>query len=195
MEHILISPGKLKLMLTRDDVEHYDLTSAVDGECDPESRQSFKALLADAGKLGFDPGNDRLFIQLYPSKDGGAEIYITRLSGEKVTNHSGRERFSVTHIGGFDSLSDLLACCARLGNFDSEDSESSAFSDGEGRNYFLVLSESLTCREFLENGLKIDAIIGEYGRNIKPSGAIYYIKEHYFEFCEKRAVKILGSMV
>ena len=194
MEHILISPGKLKLMLTRDDVERYDLTSAVDGECDPESRQSFKALLADAGKLGFDPGNDRLFIQLYPSKDGGAEIYITRL-GERLPAANPREKFSVTHIGAFDSLSDLLCCCKRLGGFDSEESESSAFSDEDGQNYYLVLSESLTCREFLENGLRIDAIIGEYGQKIKPSGAIYYIKEHCFEFCEKRAVKILGSMV
>ena len=181
MEHILISPGKLKLMLTRDDVERYDLTSAVDGECDPESRQSFKALLADAG-------------QLYPSKDGGAEIYITRL-GERLPAANQREKFSVTHIGAFDSLSDLLCCCKRLGGFDSEESESSAFSDGDGQNYYLVLSESLTCREFLENGLRIDAIIGEYGQKIKPSGAIYYIKEHCFEICEKRAVKILGSMV
>lgn len=198
MEHILISPGKLKLMLTRGDVERYDLVSAVDGDADPESRQAFRTLLADAEQLGFDPGNDRLFIQLYPSKDGGAEIYITRL-GSRLPQSAGQdgrgERLSVTRIGCFDTLDELAGCCKQLQTSVGKDSDSSAWVEAEPKRWFLVVSELLTYRQFLDDGLKTEAIIGEFGRNVKTPASISYIKEHCFNFCEKRAVKILGDMI
>ena len=189
MEHILISPGKLKLMLTREDVIRYDLKPVIESGEEPDSKQTFKALLDDAGDLGFDPGNDRLFIQLYPSKDGGAEVYITRL-GEHIRGGSGE--LPVTYIVCFDSLDDLLACCKRLSFLGGE---SSAWYEEMPKRWFLVVSETVTWHDYLERGLGVEAIIGEYGRNIKSQGAIYYIKEHCFNFCEKRAVKILESMI
>lgn len=191
MEHILISPGKLKLMLTREDVLHYDLRPVIESGEEPDSRQVFKALLADAGEIGFDSGNDRLFIQLYPSKDGGAEVYITRL-GEHTRNDDPSGELPVTYIGCFDSLDDLIACCRQLA---FTEGESSAWYEDEPRRWFLVISEVLSWREYLDRGLGVEAIMSEYGRNIKAPGAIYYIKEHCFVFCEKRAVKILESMI
>ncbi len=195
MEHILISPGKLKLMLTRADVEHYELPLSSDSDSDPRAQENLRSLLSELGELGFDPGNDRLFVQLYPSKDGGAEIYITKL-GEKSVRSSD-ERLTITHIGCFERLDELLSCCERLerSGFGDESCESCAWYENSPERCFLVLHESMSCREYLDRGFKAEAIIGEYGRNIKSCGAIYYLKEHCFNFCEKKAVKILGSMV
>lgn len=193
MEHILISPGKLKLILTPADVEHYELPLSNDVGTERTER-NLRALLDELGGLGFDPGNDRLFVQLYPSKDGGAEIYITKLCEKPDTIAS--DRLTITHIGCFDTLEELLCCCERLvrSGF-GEDGDSEAFYEDSPKRWFLILYESMSCREYLDRGLRADAIIGEYGRNIKSHGTIYYIKEHCFIFCKKKAVKILGSMV
>lgn len=199
MEHILISPGKLKLMLTRDDLEHYELDRAVEDGAVDSSRLAFRSLLDDAGRMsGFDAGDDKLFIQLYPSKDGGAEIYITKLSVSAAATQRSQlnknERVTLTRIGVFDSMTALLECCARLSAFNA-DIESSAASDNT--RYFLIITESLAYRDYL-NGAhrsKIESLIGEYGRNIPDTTALSYVKEHCFKICEKKAVKILGSMV
>ncbi len=193
MEHILISPGKLKLMLTRDDLARYELTDASVSE---GSRGAFKLLLEDAGRLtGFDAGDDKLFIQLYPSKDGGAEVYITRLGGlppEKLLD----DRLRLERAGAFESLAELLHCAKALKPaLEDSEYESSAWHDC-GR-YFLVISENLTCHDYLEraSGGKIENIIGEFGQIVRSMTAICCVKEHSFNFCEKNAVKILASMV
>ena len=204
MEHILISPGKLKLMLTKEDLAHYELDHALDDGAVDTSRLAFRTLLADAGRLsGFDAGGDKLFIQLYPSKDGGAEIYITRLGRPRAEESSGPEygisdeRVKLEHIGVFDKLGDLLECCRRLLPLceAAEDCVSSAWSDG--KRYFLIIGESLRYRDYLDAAKRgrIEAVFGEYGRNIGDAFAISYVKEHCFNFCEKKAVKILADMV
>lgn len=211
MEHILISPGKLKLMLTKDDLEHYKLDHTVDESCAVEgtdaSRMAFRLLLDDAGRItGFDAGRDKLFIQLYPSKDGGAEVYITKLgrngrdSGFRDENGtSPNERVKINRIGVFDSMNNLLECCRHIRcAYDirkQSDVISSAYSDG--KRYFLVISESLSYREYLDSigRFRIEAAFGEYGRNTSDPAVISYIKEHCFVFCEKKAVKILADMV
>ncbi len=195
MEHILISPGKIKLLLTKEDMERYELASAVESE-EIGVGKSFKALIDDVKKVGFDAGtdengtNDRLFIQLYPSKDGGAEVYITNLGEREDTLK--RTELPILHIGCFASLDDLAGCCKQLENFGGE---SSAWEDERGGRWFLILSELVDWRDYLERGLFIEAVIGEFGRIIKSSGAVYYIKEHCFNFCEKKAVKILKSVI
>lgn len=202
MEHILISPGKLKLTLTRDDLERYDLERAVDDGAVDTSRLAFRMLLDDAGKLaGFDAGSDKLFIQLYPSKDGGAELYITKLGNEKGTYGNAargqhNEKVKLTRIGVFDSMSELLECCKHLDlALSKSEAESSAYTDG--KRYFLLICESISYHDYLEGTerCKIEAAFGEYGRNIADMAAVSYVKEHCFAFCEKKAVKILSDMV
>ena len=201
MEHILISPGKLKLTLSRDDLERYDLGRAVDDGAVDTSRLAFRMLLDDAGRLaGFDAGSDKLFIQLYPSKDGGAELYITKLGCDAGACQKAAkprdDKVKLTRIGVFETMSELLDCCRHLDRMlGQSDVMSSAYSDG--KRYFLVISESISYHEYLEGSerKKIEAALGEYGRNIADAAAISYIKEHCFLFCEKKAVKILSDMV
>ena len=72
-------------MLTRADIVRYSLSGIIDGQSDgaedPRTKKdALRQILDEAGRIpGFD-GRGRMFIQLYPSRDGGAEIYITRLT-------------------------------------------------------------------------------------------------------------------
>ena len=196
MEHILINSGKLKLMLSREDIERYELSDVVGNgnnypEGTSEQRTALRKLLDDAERIpGFDGGQGRLFVQLYPSRDGGAEVYITRLTKEPCAAVGFRKDgdvMKITKTGVFDELSDLIGCCRALSGLGTEHggrimSDSSAFSDG--RRYFLVLSSR-----------RIDAVIGEFGRNTDSLHAEAYICEHCSCVCETSAVRILSDML
>ena len=195
MEHILINSGKLKLMLSREDIERYELSDVVGNgnnypEGTSEQRTALRKLLDDAERIpGFDGGQGRLFVQLYPSRDGGAEVY--RKDGDVM---------KITKTGVFDELSDLIGCCRALSGLGAEHggrimSDSSAFSDG--RRYFLVLSGTISCREYLDgvSSRRIEAVIGEFGRNTDSLHAEAYICEHCSCVCETSAVRILSDML
>lgn len=86
MELILINNKKLKVMLTPDDMQRYALTcDNIDCE-DAPTRRALRAVLDDASaSCGFD-SHDRVFIQVYPSKGGGCEIFVTRLTGDEIAS-------------------------------------------------------------------------------------------------------------
>jgi len=84
VELILINNKKLKVMLTPDDMARYELTCEnIDCE-DAPTRRALRAVLDDASaSCGFD-SHERVFIQVYPSRGGGCEIFVTRLTGEDI---------------------------------------------------------------------------------------------------------------
>ena len=208
MEHILINSGKLKLMLSREDIVRYELSDVVGNgnnypEGTPEQRMALRKLLDDAERIpGFDGGQGRLFVQLYPSRDGGAEVYITRLTKEPCAAgfRNNSDTVKVTKTGVFDELSYLIGCCRALSGLGEEHggritADSSAYSDG--RRYFLVLSGTISCREYLDgiSTRRIEAVIGEFGRNTDSLHAEAYICEHCFCVCETDAVGALSDML
>lgn len=170
MEHILISPGKLKLMLTKSDLDKYNLdTASLEGE-HTHTRRAFRALLSDVKRVaGFDASSDKVFIQLYPSRDGGAEIYITRLispndSSEKTVKH-------IAEIYRFSSLGDLLSACSHAYTT-PKPSKSSAWQCDDG-SYYLITSDNFnTPLERFEASMRI------YGHTVNAKEAEAYVLEH-----------------
>lgn len=202
MEHILISPGKLKLMLTKSDLDRYDLDcEAMDSE-DTLTRQAFRELLADVKRVsGFDAADDKVFIQLYPSRDGGAEIYITRLTLGKEQNSRKNDTIKLTSVYRFDSMESLLEICSYInsqnvtcGKRHPLPNESSAWqSDGK---YYLICEESVTYREYLRSGKndRFGEYIGSLGKRLQSSVALPYVKEHCTCFCEHDAISALAKL-
>ena len=79
MELIRISAGKLKVMLTPEDVERFHLDPA--SETPMGLHDSFRSLLCEIErKSGFDAGAKELSIQYFPSREGGCEMFISHLS-------------------------------------------------------------------------------------------------------------------
>ena len=129
MELIVISEGRLKITLTEADMARYELADPQGGREDgwalaPHARRALRHILADANEnIDFDAEGERLFVQLYASKGGGCEIFVTRMEdgGEArllraVTNtalkNPAEEKRTVWIR--LESLEDVTALCKRL---------------------------------------------------------------------------------
>lgn len=84
MELIVISESKLKIMLTAPDMAYYELENTRMDCADAHTRAAFRHIFDDArNRIGFDTQGERLFVQLYASKEGGCEIFVTKLGGRE----------------------------------------------------------------------------------------------------------------
>ncbi len=81
LDFLLVSDRKLKVTLTKEDAEALNF-SVADADYDTaENRRTFRKILDEAkDAVGFSSKGDKILIQFYPSRDGGCEIFITRLA-------------------------------------------------------------------------------------------------------------------
>ncbi len=198
MELILISASKLKVMLSPEDMRRYDISCDTIDKDSAVSRRAFWNILDEAKQqTGFDPAGSKIFVQMYPSRSGGCELFVTRLSGEKNSSMPGRTESAVLaesvmsppakrnpllgneeqSIYVFTSLSDLLSGCRRLSEQKSPPA-ARAYADEERTHYYLVLSADTP-------------VLSEYnGERCRPR-KFAYIEEHCRLFC-KDAVNLLA---
>ncbi len=88
MELIIIDEKKMKIMLTAPDMRHYELRAERMDCADEHTRRAFRHIFDDARlQTGFDTAGERLFVQLFTSKGGGCEIFVTKL-GERYSDDS-----------------------------------------------------------------------------------------------------------
>ena len=214
MELIRIGDSKLKITLTSDDMTQYDLDCDTMDYDNTETRKAFWDILDHAKQVtGFDAAGDRVFVQLYPSKKGGCEMYVTKLSlicaerreGERTrtplsrtphTSHtvsapaavpSGSGERDRTGAYRFEGLHELLCVCRQLAH-QGYDAQSSAYRDERDR-YYLLLREraggyGLSCGEF--------SFIAEFGTPENAETVRLYISEHGSPICEGNAVATLS---
>lgn len=187
MEHILISPGKLKLMLTKSDLDKYNLDcAALEGE-HTHTRRAFRALLSDVKRVaGFDAASDKVFIQLYPSRDGGAEIYITRLMAA-ADSHTAQNKRTVTEVYRFPSMSALLAACSHA-DASHLPHGSSAWHGDDGACYLIVTDTADTAYS------RFSANMRAFGYKLTSPAASAYVTEHATCLVEKNALTTLASL-
>lgn len=211
MELILISSNKLKIMLTNEDMARYALDAETADYDNTATRRAFWSILDDAkNQTGFNAAGDRVFIQLYPSKEGGCEMFVTKmglfcsldedrkksvslLNGkstktlvERLGENDGRER-----IGAyvFDELSSLLAVCHHL-CCRKWRGKSEAYRGHDGKCY-LILSERT---KDMAAALDRLSFITEYGKVENADTVRLYIREHAKCICQSHAVQTLGVL-
>ena len=216
MELILISDSKLKITLTSDDMAQYELDCDTMNYDNMETRKAFREIFDHAKSLtGFDTAGDRLFIQLYPSREGGCEMYVTKLGlvcAEKRDREGDRTRAILPHSqpetetspsscpfprgGGerdrtgayrFEKMENLLCVCRQLAR-QGYASHSSAYRDERNR-YFLILRERASTF-----GVPCGefSFISEFGTPENAENIRLYINEHGFPICEGNAVNTLS---
>ncbi|MBE6685098.1 MAG: adaptor protein MecA [Ruminococcaceae bacterium] len=78
MELILISNTKLKIMLDESDMRKYHIGN--ESDCaDSGTRKAIRSLLERArDQIGFNTEGEEIFVQLYTSKRGGCELFVTK---------------------------------------------------------------------------------------------------------------------
>lgn len=85
MELIKINDCKLKVMLSEIDLKCYNLDcDKLDYDCSA-TKQAFREILKEAKKeIGFDTAEEKIFVQIYPGRCGGCEMYVTKLGFDEV---------------------------------------------------------------------------------------------------------------
>ena len=82
MDFLVISETKLKITLNHEECEKYKIKASSAEHETAELRRTLSAILSEArDRVRFEMGNEKALIQLYPSRDGGCEIFLTKLTG------------------------------------------------------------------------------------------------------------------
>ncbi len=179
MELILISNSKLKIMLSAEDMKKYNI------ECDGETalRRGFKPVLDMARRdCGFDTEGGRLLVQVFPSRGGGCEMFITRVALE-----SGKAKDRDASVCIFDSIGTMSRLC-RILRERGYGKESAAYEVSAGA-YALILPE-FDRSEALPLGA---AVISEFGNRRDCENIEGYIKEHALAIFSENAVARLAD--
>ncbi len=200
MELILISSSKLKVMLSQDDMSALSLTCEKLDYDNTETRRAFWQIFDEAKhKTGFDAASERIYVQVYPSKNGGCEMYVTKLSSEEGSSKSSGVSIKVKkrvqsainrNLYCFETIDDLLCVCRQLDMLGYAE-ESSAYTDARGRYYLLL---SVHTNEKSEKDIPLYPFVSEYAVK-RSGGAVYpYINEYCSTIVQKEAVKELSVL-
>ena len=200
MELILISESKLKIMLTAGDMEDYCISNEYMSYENKDTRKMFGKILEKAKeKTGFDSDTGRLFIQVYPSKIGGCDVYVTNCeSGEEPVKRTEKKQNQPKKkkeycIYSFEKLDDVIGLCSILDNAGYR-FESALFCDTEREadgKYYLVLPEEIvqTQQYRKKRGVNKSDLASEYGVRMEHMDFLYYINEDTKNIIEENAVK------
>ena len=209
MEIIMISECKLKLMLAREDLAEFELDAEQLDYSKTETKRMFWDILNRLKrKVGFQTDGHRVLVQLFPSRDGGCEMFITKFAdarrdgGENETQAPSEREVPLLHYkpshretGGkpgafsFDNLEWMLTVCRRLLGIGYA-GESSAYIGDESR-YFLFL-EGLDPTGYLP--LDEYSFIAEYGQVENVEALRDFLCEHGRILCRGDAVDVLGLL-
>ena len=204
MEYILINESKLKVMLDLCELEERHLEATSLDYVDAEAKRLFGDILSYAkDELGFDTSGYRVLLQLYPSKDGGCELFITKLSILDNTAHESEIEPSSSdgvheprheRTYSFKRLEYLISVCKRL--YDSGISASgSVYVDSEG-TWFLTLCFDDEIYDRLFDLLPICELsfICEYGQMHDSYALSLYLCEHARLVCKNDAIAIFSKL-
>jgi len=202
MEWIRISKSKLKIMLSAEDARRYALNCENADYADLMTREAFKEILTDVRQeTGFDATEDKVYIQMYPSKEGGCELFVTKLglllteedheapsdstnrsdSTSKSTKHPQTVRKRISAFS-FVSLEHLTSLCRRLASLYSGESE--VWLDECGI-WWLILTE-----EVAPKARRDDLhFIREYGQTANAEQTRLFLSEHGRAICLSDAVR------
>ena len=201
MELIMINENKLKITLSVCDMKQYCLDCSTIDYDNTETRRAFWSILDEVKhQTGFDAASQKVFIQLYPSKEGGCEMYVTKLgekhkceeSDDPVPDSHRLRPLPKRHVAySFNSLDRLIAVCTRLSSIGFSEKSSAFRSHIEKDKFFLLLEEPEENAYLPVTEL---SFICEYGKSENLKNTMLFIHEHADPICQSRAVETLSGL-
>ena len=193
VEFLPIGDSKLKIIMTASEMAKHKLGAGV--SLDQTSRRSFWRVLDKAKTAtGFDPSGDKVLIQLYPLKEGGCEVFVTKLGllpdasaravadSDRVTLLSRRQS-----CYAFDSLDSLIGVSRAIAARSSEELPEGDIYASSGK-YFLILDEYAKGGETSEY-----PFITEFGKGLTADMAMF-ISEHSVKLLDGEGIAILSKL-
>ena len=209
MEMILISSNKLKIIISDDELKGFDLTANMLDYGNTETKRMLWDLLCKAKRaVGFDPDGYRVLVQIYTEKNGGCEMFITKIvpsdasicdvfaSSESDSYETDEEGdiyedsdFQSTLVTfSMDSLGALCDACRRLSD-SSFSGKSSVYIFNSV--FYLVLCFDQPYVAYSADGL---SFLTEYGKQILSNELLMSLYEFGRPICKKSAVDIFSKI-
>ena len=192
MELLRIGDKKLKVTLSGEDMEHYRLDSESMDYDTTETRSAFWQILDEAKhKTGFDAGGGKIFVQIYPSRAGGCEMYVTLVGEEEQTPVSEDPPPLTEGIYCFDTLDVLLKVCCILERLGYSEKSEAYTSDGA---FYLAINERRRTGVYGSRPLGEYSFLEEYGTRLSGGVRLAYLREHGKCLCDDGAVALFSSL-
>lgn len=211
MEIIMISESKLKVMLTSEDLQDFELETETLDYNNTETKRMFWDILNRAKhSIGFDTDGQRVLVQLYPSRAGGCEMFITKLGSvcctegntsqkaelktviKPIPRRSGESPHTTPEerpcVFAFDRIESLLAVCRRLSGIGYA-GESEAYFGDDRRAYLFLYLPDHGCYLPLDEY----AFLHEYGSRENTDAFRHFVGEHANAICPHGAVETLAA--
>ncbi len=203
LELHLIGEEKLKVLLTPFDMMKYNLTCEKLDYENTETRKAIWSILDHAKhETGFDAARGRICIEVFPEKNGGCAIYITKLAknepscgGIDLAKEKGAGQ-EVSTIYGFEESESLFKVCRCLLHGGYELPSRAFFEPTEKKKprYYLELFEMPPSGGKKAKYLREHLFIGEFGTRMAGDVSLSYLREHCLPICEERAVETLAPL-
>ncbi len=198
MEFILINESRLKIILSKEDLEVYEALAEELDYTNTETKRIFWDILGRAKKsVGFCCDGVRILVKLFTCPDGGCEIFVSKLGIMSNDGSSGLSFYSPDRgaagdfeaVYSFENAEWLIAVCRRLYAIDYA-GKSSVYI-GDDRRFYLFL-----CDSALSSYMPIDeyTFICEYGTREGVEATRHYLAEHGREICGSDAVRRLAPL-
>lgn len=180
MELIRISDEKIKISLSKAELDAYDL-SISDINCKKaQAHPAFRELFVEAKEqTGFDVDGKKVFVQIFRAKNGGCEIFVSKVTTKSKNAPRKAQKYIEAHC--FDNLDALIYTCRALAGLGYSEKSSAYFGEDE---YYLWLDT--------KNELAL-AYPCEYDGVLVGLSTIY-VSEHFSVIRENDAVDILSKL-
>jgi negative regulator of genetic competence, sporulation and motility len=197
MELIIIGENRLKIMLTCEDMARYELSEPCAETMGVRARRALRSIVADAhAQIGFDTDSERLLVQLFASREGGCEIFVTRLEEPGEVKLLRALSVEGDLSGGEDvrplwlrleALTDVTALCRRLMSAGYLGGGALYIREGVETVWYLRLAVPRA-------GTGVDPLpfLAEYGE--EEAGAGLYLGERGRRLCGEGAVELLARL-
>ncbi len=206
MELIRIDEEKLKIILSHEDLAEFEIDESELDYANTETKRMFWELLRRAKlSTGFDTDGHRVLVQLYPSREGGCELFVTRLGflcqhcdfenyeeddDVNLTKLSRRSLYGENPCAfGFDTLEPLLCVCRQL-RLRGYDEKSDVYRAENGR-YYLFLEDLSPTHSF---SVDETSFLHEYGTSEPIDLLLTHLCEHGTPVCLGDAVPRLSVL-
>ena len=191
MEIVKINEKSIKISLSSDEVKEYDLGEGKELDAE-EMKRIFSSLLLKAKKeVGFTYAKENIVAEIFSSKDGGCEIFVSCLLDEVKMYKDKREELSSLktkaqgQIYSFENIESLIVVLDALKNIDLSLRTSVYYNKNNGK-YFLILEN------VLRKNLKY-AFILEFAKHLK-SPLLQYVTEYFSPICINNAHEVLPRL-
>ncbi len=199
MEFILISEEKLKIILSKEEMTEFEMSPDDFDYSKISTKHILWSVLNKAhNETGFDADKCKLFVQVYASKDGGCEIYISKIRKEQFEHNTNTyyEKDNTSSGGYFLSLGfdNLISLCNRLNN-DKIKYHTILYYNDIGL-YVLILKPKKRFPSYykeIEVNEPLPDYLTEYGRiNKLDDYTENYFEEHYIKIADGNAAELLS---